>query len=308
MDEQAMILVTGASGFIGKRVCDALAAHQRKFVAVDRSLVDGLPGEVVQGDLTKRDFLCALFQSYSFDCVVHLAGLLNTYSRKWPQEAMRVNVGASLELLRLAAEHKVTRFIYGSSVSVYGTKSRQSCGEVTEFEPASPEDVYGVCKRYVEVVGEGHGDRQELEFAAVRIASVVGAGSASATSKWRSGIFEALGADRPAEIQIPYRASELVPLIHVDEVANIISILAAADRLAHSVYNTPAETWSFADLQALLASLRPDLKVTLGSQTVFGIPQAVDGTRLMAEFGYRPCPLKERFIGAVERGRKRREG
>lgn len=300
-----MILVTGAGGFIGKQVSLALAARRHPFVAVDRDLVKGLPGEAIRGDLTQNDFLRELFQSYSIDCIVHLAGLLNTYSRKWPQEAMRVNVGASLELLRLAAEHKVTRFIYGSSISVYGTKSRQSCGEVAEFEPASPEDVYGVCKRYVEVVGEGHRDRQELEFAAVRIASVVGAGSASATSKWRSDIFEALGADRPAEIQIPYRASELVPLIHVDEVANIISILAAADRLAHSVYNTPAETWSFADLQASLASLRPDVKVTLGAELVSGIPQAVDATRLIEEFGYRPRPLKERFAVAA-RGDKLR--
>ena len=126
-----MILVTGASGFIGKHVCLALAANNHKIVAVDRDMAGDLTCECVQGDLTQSDFLLQLFQAYSFDRIVHLASLLNTMSREWPLEAMRVNVGSSLGLLKLAVEHPGTRFIYGSSISVYGSKCYQRYGEVS---------------------------------------------------------------------------------------------------------------------------------------------------------------------------------
>ena len=294
-----MILVTGASGFIGKQVCLALAAHNHKVLAVDREIDEDSRCEFVQGDLSQGDFLLKLVQAYSFDTIVHLASLLNTMSRKWPLEAMRVNVGASLGLLNLAVEHPGTRFIYGSSISVYGSKCYPRFGEVTELEPASPEDVYGVCKRYVEIVGADYHQQRALRFAAVRIASVVGPGAGKTSSRWRSEIFEALASGHPMEIRIPYRAGEVVPLIHVEEVAKVIRTLVEADRMAYTVYNTPSETWSYADLLGQVTSLNKDIKVVFGESEVTGIPQVINGNRFIEEFGYSPVPLKERLTAAV---------
>jgi nucleoside-diphosphate-sugar epimerase len=293
-----MILVTGASGFIGKHVCLALAAHNHKIIAVDRDMADGLTCEFVQGDLSRSDFLLELFQAYSFDTIVHLASLLNMMSRKWPLEAMRVNVGASLDLLNLAVERPGRRFIYGSSISVYGSKPYQRFGGVTELEPASPEDVYGVSKRYVEIVGTDHHQRA-LQFAALRIASVVGAGAVKTSSRWRSEIFEALASGHPTEIHIPYRAGEVVPLIHVEEVANVIRTLVEAERMAYTLYNTPCETWSYADLLNEATSLNKDIRVVFGQSEITGIPQVINAQRFIEEFGYLPVPLKERLAAAV---------
>jgi nucleoside-diphosphate-sugar epimerase len=294
-----MILVTGASGFIGKHVCLALAAHNHKIVAVDRDMAGDLTCECVQGDLSQSDFLLQLFQAYSFDRIVHLASLLNTMSGKRPLEAMRVNVGSSLGLLKLAVEHPGTRFIYGSSISVYGSKRYQQYGEVTELEPASPEDVYGVSKRYVEIAGADYHHRKVLQFAALRIATVIGAGAAKTSSRWRSEIFEALAPGHPTEIHIPYQAGEVVPLIHVEEVARVIRTLVEADRMAYTVYNTPCETWSYGDLVGQVTSLNKDIKVVYGQSEVTGIPQVINGNRFIEEFGYRPVPLKERFTAAL---------
>ena len=298
-----MILVTGAGGFIGKHVCLALAAHNHKIIAVDRDMADGLTCEFVQGDLSRSDFLVELFQAYSFDTIVHLASLLNMMSRKWPLEAMRVNVGASLGLLNLAVERPGRRFIYGSSISVYGSKPYQRFGGVTELEPASPEDVYGVSKRYVEIVGTDHHHQRALQFAALRIASVVGAGAVKTSSRWRSEIFEALASAHPTEIHIPYRAGEVVPLIHVEEVANVIRILVEAERMAYTLYNTPCETWSYADLLNEATSLNKNIRVVFGQSEITGIPQVINAQRFIEEFGYRPVPLKER-LAAAALGRK----
>lgn len=300
-----MILVTGASGFIGKQVCLALAAHNHKVVAVDRDIAGNLTCECVQGDLCQSDFLPQLSQAYSFDKIVHLASLLNTMSQKLPLEAMRVNIGSSLGLLNLAVEHPGTRFIYGSSISVYGSKCYQRFGEVSELEPASPEDAYGVSKRYVEIAGADYHRQGLLQFAALRIASVIGAGAMRTSSRWRSEIFEALASGHPTEIHIPYQAGEVVPLVHVEEVAKVIRTLVEAERIAYTVYNTPSETWSYSDLVGQVTSLNKDIKVVYGQSEVRGIPQVIDGNRFVEEFGYRPVPLNAGPIGsAVAAGNK----
>jgi nucleoside-diphosphate-sugar epimerase len=98
-----MILVTGAGGFIGRHVCQLLSAHGQDILRVDRSFRPPLSFPFVQGDLTNNEFLSELFQEYTFDAIIHLAALLNTASRQQPGEAMRVNIGCSLNLLQLPA-------------------------------------------------------------------------------------------------------------------------------------------------------------------------------------------------------------
>lgn len=294
-----MILVTGAGGFIGKQVCLALAAHNHRLVVVDRDIAGDLPCECIQGDLCGNDFLNQLFQTYSFDTIVHLASLLNTASRTWPLEAMRVNIGSSLGLLNWAMERPGTKFIYGSSISVYGSKRYQQFGEVTELEPASPEDVYGVSKRYVEIAGADCQQQKAIRFVALRIATVVGAGAAKTSSKWRSEIFEALASSRLTEIRIPYQADEIVPLIHVEDVAKAIRTLVEAGRITHTIYNAPSESWSCGDLAEQVTSLNKNIEVVLGSSNVMGIPQVIGGNRFIEEFGDSSVRLKERFTDAV---------
>src|SRR5688572_17015746 len=98
-----MILVTGAGGFIGSRVCRLLSAHGRDILALDRNFMRAqLPARLVEGDLTDADLLARLFNEYSFDTVIHLAALLTSASQRDPAQAMRVNIGASLNLLQLA--------------------------------------------------------------------------------------------------------------------------------------------------------------------------------------------------------------
>ena len=81
----------------------------------------------------------------SFDTIIHLAAVLNTRSRQQPDEALHVNIGGSLTLLQLAAQFKVQKFIFGSSISVYGAKPFAEYGEVSEDEPAAPNTSY-VCQ------------------------------------------------------------------------------------------------------------------------------------------------------------------
>jgi nucleoside-diphosphate-sugar epimerase len=296
-----MILVTGGAGFIGRRVCAVFSGHGQDVIAVDRQFASPVPYQSAIGDLTDRGFLAALFEEHSFDAVVHLASLLNTASGQQPQAAMRVNIGVSMDLLQLAVESGVRQFVYGSSISAYGPKPLPDYAAVSETAPAAPNSVYGISKRYVEVVGETYRQQAGLRFVALRIASVVGTGAKSAASMWRSELFEKLTAKTPTTIHIPYRPSEIVPLVHVEDVAGVIGRLVEADKVDHSIYNTPSESWRIGELAEYVGRLNEHIRFTFGESLVHDIPQVIDDRRFTGEFGYKAVPIKQRLSDFIYR-------
>jgi nucleoside-diphosphate-sugar epimerase len=254
----------------------------------------------VQGDLTSSDFLAELFREHTFSAIVHLAALLNTASRQQPAEAMRVNIGCSLALLQLARRFNIPKFIYGSSISAYGSKPYTEYGEVSEGEPASPNNVYGVSKRFVEVVGEDLRRHEKIQFIALRISMVVGAGAATTASPWRSEIFEKLNASQPTVISLPFAPHERLPLVHVANLAEMIKRLIVAGRALHPVYNTPSENWLCGDLAGTIHALNQNVALAFGQTSVRGDPEAIDGSRFAGEFDYNPIPMQERLQGMIK--------
>lgn len=254
-------------------------------------------------DVRDRNQVEQVFRAYSFSTVVHLAGLLSTASRKSPVDATQANILGSLNLLEAVREFHVPKLIYASSISVYGSKSVQSGNGVSEVEPAAPEDVYGAAKRYVEIVGENYRERLGIQFVALRISSALGPGALNTASPWRSEIFESLGLPYRHEVAIPYRSDEVLPLVHVEDVADMIECLVEAEQSSFSVYNTPSESWQLRDLAMYVESLDDNLQVTFGQSAATGLPKVIDGRRFMAEFEYTPLPLKERFQRAAQSGK-----
>lgn len=294
-----MILVTGAGGFVGRAVCSSLVARGEAVLATDRAFGATPPCAAATGDLMDTAFVATLFEGPPFDAVVHLGGLLGSASRQRPREAVRVNVEASLALLDLARRAGVGKFVYGSSVSAYGSKPAAIHGEVDETEPASPDDVYGLGKRCVEVVGETLRGQARLEFIALRLSIVVGAGATATASPWRSAIFEALRSSAPATIELPYDPEERFPLVHVEDVAAMIDRVVAAAPATHAIYNLPAESWRGSELRDLVRGLNERIELVCGRTAVAGFPQAVSGKRFAGEFAFTAVPLRQRLAEAA---------
>jgi len=252
------------------------------------------------GDLRSKAFLSSLFQKYSFDSIVHLAGLLNRASRQYPEEAMQVNIGSSLHLLQLAIQFHVTRFIFGSSISIYGPKRYEEHGEVPESEPASPNNVYSIAKRYVEIVGEQYRQEGKIQFIALRISMVVGAGAENTASRWRSEIFEKLRTSHHTQIHLPYASNEFLPLVHVADLVEMIQCLLEAKQTLHSIYNTPSDNWRCSDLADYIQSLNHNIEMIFDPPNIRGDPEAIDGRRFIEEFGYYANPIKQRMRQTLE--------
>src|ERR1700685_3283126 len=113
------VFVTGATGFVGHHVAKALAAEGANLRLLTRKSsnlanLEGIPGETVVGDLSDPTSLKPALANC--DTVVHVAA---DY-RLWipdPAAMYRANVDGTRELLRMAREAQVKRFVYTSSVA-----------------------------------------------------------------------------------------------------------------------------------------------------------------------------------------------
>ncbi len=170
------ILVTGASGFIGKRLVQQLAeGGTRVLAAYHRTLPDASPPgvEVWQVDLTSPQTLEPL--PSPIDGVVHLAAATSVQNSMVAAErCLAVNGMGTFNLLRFCVERRIPSFVFGSSLMVYGkVRSRDP---IPESWPLAPINFYGTSRllmeRYAGLIGQAFG----LRTVGLRVSSVYGPG------------------------------------------------------------------------------------------------------------------------------------
>jgi nucleoside-diphosphate-sugar epimerase len=165
------ILVTGAAGFIGSHLCDALIARGDDVLGVDSftdyysparkqaNLADALAAglEFRRVDLT-CDELAPLVDGV--DVVFHLAGQPGVRP-SWGEDFdlyARRNLVATQRLLEAVVHHDGVRFVFASSSSVYGHIGEQPARETDPFTPVSPYGLTKVaCEELIDVYRRVHG-------------------------------------------------------------------------------------------------------------------------------------------------------
>ena len=285
------ILVTGARGHIGRELCRILRNNGRELLPVD--LDHDKTQEVLRCDLRSPSEVSQLFQAHAIRAVIHLAGILPSAFQADPLTGAAVNLGGSCELLRQSAAAHVRRFIFASSMSVYG--SSPTGRPVTEDDPAAPDEPYGASKLAVELIGQTLAREKTFEFVALRIARVVGPGIKKTSSPWRSQIFEAC--PQGHSVCVPFLPEAVLSLVHVEDVAHMLFTLAETAEMSSFVYNTPAETWEARRLKEAIEELR-GIRVELGPEAAHGGP-ICDGSRFAREFGFQVRGLRDRLSGGV---------
>jgi nucleoside-diphosphate-sugar epimerase len=172
------LLVTGAGGFIGAALCQALSARNVSFVACMRkSPATILPRPAVfeTGDLSARvDWTPALA---GCSTVVHLAARVHMMREHAgdPHAVYRaINVDATMRLAEQAARQGVRRFVFVSSVKVNGERTTDQ--PFRADDPPAPEDAYGRSKLAAELALQTWAARTGTELVIVRPPLVYGPG------------------------------------------------------------------------------------------------------------------------------------
>ena len=155
---QGIVLLTGATGYLGERLLPRLIASGRtvRCLVLASDVKDPsrlYPCEVVRGDLSEPKGLDSMMQGV--DTIVHSAALMPPSD---PEQIRRVNVGGTAALLEMARANSVRHFVYLSAVSaIYPIKNAygKSKAEAEALVAASGLD-YTIL-RLTMLYGEGGG-------------------------------------------------------------------------------------------------------------------------------------------------------
>jgi nucleoside-diphosphate-sugar epimerase len=175
---QPVILVTGATGFVGSALIARLSSDNvvvRAAVRREAVVLEGV-GVVKVGDLSpKTDWCVAL---HGVDAVVHAAARVHVMADAAadPLSEFRcANVGATLNLAHQAAKARVRRFVFISSIKVNGDCTANGRGYTPDDIP-NPSDPYGVSKHEAEVGLRRITEETGMEVVIIRPVLVYGPG------------------------------------------------------------------------------------------------------------------------------------
>lgn len=249
------VLVTGGSGFIGRRVIQRFL--DRGWTASSFSL----PGETPppgwsdrvtrhEGDIAEpADVLRA---AEAMDLIIHLAaivGLAGEYDRQW-----RI-IAEGTRNVCSAAVANGSRVLVTSSIAVYGSLiQKQVCRESDGFGPW--QGAYGRAKQGQETVTREFAERDGLKATIIRPANVYGLGGASA---WGDRFIEMIR--QTGGFVIGEAERNNAGLVHVENLADAIVLAATSDKAVGMTYNVcdgEAVTWrQYTDDLARLAGKQP---------------------------------------------------
>jgi nucleoside-diphosphate-sugar epimerase len=309
-------LVTGATGFIGGHVVDALLArgHTARALVRPKSDVRRLVDcgvELAQGDVGDRDSVERACRGV--DWVFHAAALVGSYG-DW-SDYERVGVRGTLHVLHGAAKAGAARFVHLGSIAVYGT--RQPSRPIAEETPLdeAPEPWNHYVREKVEsekLVWAAH-EAGRVRATSLRPSIVLGPRDRNALPRFLAALEVPFGRFVGGLIG---RGKNRVPCVVVEDLAEL-SVLAADNEAAVGrAYNASSEELitqrEFLQACADAAGARLRVQIPVPRPLVWASASALETAWKLA--GRKQEPVLSRFGVAltgidvvIDAGRARRE-
>lgn len=317
------VLVTGGTGFIGRRlvaVLQGLGARVRILARSTTGLSSDWSGvEISVGDLT--DAVSLARASVGIDAIIHAAAFAHAGAASDAGLAARhwtVNAEGTFRLLDAAVAARVRRFVFLSSVKAVGEPGPRC---VDERWDALPETPYGRAKRAAEARVLAVGREAQLHAVNLRPVLVYGPGMKANLARWIDGVRRGWCPPLP---ETGNRRS----LVHVDDVAQAAVLAVAHPAARHQTYlitdgrpysgrelyltirqalRRPTSDWAVPPAVLYAAATLADGALRLSGRRNRPAHAALDkllgwacydSTRLERELGYRPSWTFQRYCAA----------
>lgn len=249
-----MNLVTGGLGFIGNELVRQLIRSGEEVVILDNrnrvapDIGDLEAATVIEVDIADQERTAAILADVKPKTVLHLAAIhFIPECNANPERTLRVNVEATMGLLRACGALGVDHFLYASSGAVYA----DSASPLAEESPVAPVDIYGWSKRFGEDLCRWQSAATGLKTTICRFFNTYGPRETNAhiipeiISQLKSGRNLRLGNTKPCR-----------DYICVTDVAKSLRLLAkAAPKTCQTVNIASGEDASVDGLVALISEL-----------------------------------------------------
>lgn len=180
------VLVTGASGYIGSRMCQYLAEQGYRVTALSRnqpsdSIWSSKLENVILGDVTDEVLIKKLAED-NYSIVIHLVSLDHNQSNKGtPSEVSRVNITPVWSLLDTFKKQNLKKFIYFSTMQVYGTING---GVIDENSKLNTQSHYGLTHQIGEEICDYYNRNTNTECISVRLSNSYGSPIFAESNCW----------------------------------------------------------------------------------------------------------------------------
>ena len=233
------VLVTGANGFIGSNLCEALTQSGLSVTGLVRNssdlrfLVNEAHIKIEKGDITVRESLTTAMQDKSV--VFHVAGLASDWGH-WDL-FREVNVEGVRNVMDCALQAGVRRVVHISSVSVYGFPGGSDIDEQSPLV-ARPNDTYITTKTEGEKLALNYNSR-EMAVTAIRPAGVFGPNDRTTTLQLVPAILS-------KKFGYVNGGKHIMAPVYIDNLVQMIKLVAESDGAPGQVYNAADDgrtTW-----------------------------------------------------------------
>lgn len=257
------VMVTGNLGYIGSVLAPMLLNNGHEVVGLDADLYrfctfgDGF----IEVPTIKKDIRDITVEDlYGVDAICHLAGLSNDPLGNINSElTFEINYKASVKLAELAKKAGISRYIFSSSCSNYGTGGEQMLNEESPLNPVTP---YGESKVLVEKEVSKMADEQ-FSPTFLRNATVYGVSPRLRFDLVLNNLVA--WAFTTGKIMMKSDGSPWRPLVHIDDVCRAFAaVLGAPLKLVHNKkfnVGVTKDNIQIRDIAKIVAEVVPNCKV-----------------------------------------------
>ena len=215
-------LITGATGFIGRRLISAVDGEIRVLSRAAHSDLETVICDLQSSVISDNTL-------DNIDTVFHLAGF--AHDMRDPSKIVdlyyKVNVSATVQLAELAVKSGVKRFVFVSSIKAGGISTPKKC--INENDQIDPEGIYGKTKREAELRLLKIGKESGMHISIIRPSLVYGP---DVKGNLKSML---LGVEKGWFPPLPETGNKR-SMIHVDDLVRAILLVAGDDRANGEIF------------------------------------------------------------------------
>jgi UDP-glucose 4-epimerase len=284
------ILVTGAGGFIGRYLLPRLSAAGHSLIAADLVVPAGVPALANTAwrrlDVLRAEEIYKLMSAERPEAVMHLVSWLAGPCEADPLRGWSVNFASTQHLLDAGLANGLKRFVFSSSVSVFGKGLPEPARDDAVKEPAT---IYGQTKLACENLLRWYRDRHGLAAGAARFPWVYGPGRENGiTAAYSSKLVDAVARREPLRIDFPEEKGDW---LYVKDAVKALMLLLDAVNPPQIAYNIMGSLHTVREAMAVAKRICPEADIAFADALGTSdnpYPLSYDDSPARRDLGWKP--------------------